>query len=95
MFKYLIDQFRPATMCLSPGEPPLPGRDRFGRERPPEWFVNAKRMYFRVYSAVKGWMQHGCPLIPNFTMQTRSPEFVVLILSIVALTVFGTSIFSL
>lgn len=30
-------------MFLMPGEPPLPGLDRFGRTLPPQWYVRLKR----------------------------------------------------
>lgn len=72
-------------MHLAAGEPPLPGRDRLGRELPPEWFVPVLRTYAKTSYRIGKWVKRGCPILPNVTMHSRSPAFVIMVLSVFVL----------
>lgn len=80
-FRWLSGQPpRDTTHSLAAGEPPLPGLDRHHRKLPPAWLASLQGRFRGLSYRVNRWIRNGCPLIPQFQMNSRSPHFVILVL---------------
>lgn len=80
---------------LAPGEPPIPGLDRHHRPLPPAWLKKLQMKLRGFRHRLDRWIRNGCPVIPKIKMDTRSPQFVLLVMALVALGMVLPEIFGL
>lgn len=73
-FRWLLG-FPPKNIAsrLAPGEPPLPGLDRYGRALPPSWLVPFQKLMRSMSYSFDQWQRNGP------TIDTRSPSFAFLV----------------
>lgn len=77
--KYILNLIPKEGKPIRAGYSPLPGHDRWHRELPhPFWLWLGKQG--RI---ARQWVKNGSPIIPQFTMHSRSPHFVLLVICLV------------
>ena len=73
----------PSKPHLAAGHPPLPGLDRWHNPLPNPTMEKLARRVRGLQYRFKKWIEHGCPILPKITMDTRSPSFVLLVIILV------------